>query len=175
MNKKFISSIITVVSILIFFLLVLPAFDQTRMLRGSIKEREDILKEADEISSQVKNLNSQIEAKRVDIEKLDRLLPRKEELPELLSNVESIVSAAGMTLSEMNLSEVPSQGEIRKINGTMKLDGNFTSFVNFLDLLEKNVRLIEVGQVDAASQMASGARTLNYDVRFEVSYLAGEQ
>lgn len=174
MSEKFISSIIIASSILIFFLLVLPAFDQTRMLRGSIKEREDILKEADEVSSQVRNLNSQIEAKRVDIEKLDRLLPREEELPELLSNIESIVSAAGMTLSEMNLSKVPSQGEIRKINGTMKLSGNFASFVNFLDLLEKNLRLIEVGTVDAAAQLVGGARELNYDVRFEVSYIAKE-
>jgi len=172
MNNKFTSSIISAAAILIFFLLVLPAFDQTRALRGSIKEREDILKEADEISNQIKNLNSEIEFKRVDIEKLDRLLPREEELPELLSNIESIVSSAGMILSEMDLSEVPGQGEIRKINGTLKLSGNFGSFVNFLDLLEKNLRLIEVGAVDAASQLVGGSKTLNYDVRFEVSYLA---
>ena len=172
--SRFISSIIIAASILVFFLLVLPAYDQTRMLRGSIKEREDILKETEEISGRIRDLNREIESRRAEIEKLDRLLPREKELPELLSNIESIVSASGMILSEMNLSETPGQGEIRKINGTMKLGGNFVSFVNLLDLLEKNLRLVEVGTVDAASQLVGGARTLNYDIRFEISYLAEE-
>lgn len=172
MRDKFISSITVAGSILIFFLLVLPAFDQTRMLRGSIKEREDVLREAEEMSNQVKNLNREIEAKKSDIDKLDRLLPREKELPEFLSNIESIISASGMILSEMDLSEVPGQGKIRKINGTLKLNGNYPSFVNLLDLLEKNLRLIEVGTVTAASQTTEGTKTLNYDLSFEINYLA---
>ena len=175
MNQKLLSSIIAAGAILIFFLLVLPAFDQTRMLRGSIKEREDILREADEMSNQVKNLNREIEAKKSDITKLDRLFPQEKELPEFLSNIESIVSASGMILSEMNLSEVPSQGgKIRKINGTLKLSGSYPSFVNLLDLLEKNLRLIEVSTLNAASQITEGTKTLNYDLNFEINYLAHE-
>ncbi|MBI4117274.1 MAG: type 4a pilus biogenesis protein PilO [Parcubacteria group bacterium] len=172
MNNRILSSIIAAGSILIFFLLVLPAFDQTRMLRGSIKERDEILKEAEELLNQVKNLNGQIEARKSEIDKLDRLFPREKELPEFLSNIESIVSASGMILSEMNLSEVPGQGKIRKINGTLKLTGKYPSLVNLLDLLEKNLRLIEVGTVDAASQLAEGVKTLNYDLSFEINYLA---
>ncbi|MEK7659081.1 MAG: type 4a pilus biogenesis protein PilO [Patescibacteria group bacterium] len=174
MNDKILSSIIAVGSILIFTLLVLPAFDQTRMLRSSIKEREVILREVEEMSSQVKNLNREIEARKSDIDKLDRLFPREKELPEFLSNIESIVSASGMILSEMNLSEVPGQGKIRKINGTLKLNGSYPSFVNLLDLLEKNLRLIEVGTVDAAIQLTEGAKILNYDLNFEINYLASE-
>ncbi|MEK7537231.1 MAG: type 4a pilus biogenesis protein PilO [Patescibacteria group bacterium] len=172
MNNKILSSIVAAGSILIFSLLVLPAFDQTRMLLSSIKEREDIFREAGEISSQVKNLNREIEARKNDIDKLDRLFPREKELPEFLSNIESIVSASGMILSEMNLSEVPGQGKIRKINGTLKLNGSYPSFVNLLDLLEKNLRLIEVTTLDAAAQFTGGAKTLNYDLSFEINYLA---
>lgn len=174
MNPKILSSIITAGSILIFFLLVLPAFDQTRMFLSSIKEREDIMGEVEEISSQVKNLNREIEARRSDIDKLDRLLPREKELPEFLSNIESIVSASGMILSEISLSEVPSQGKIRKINGTLKLNGSYPTFINLLDLLEKNLRLIEVKTLDAASQLTGGVKTLNYDLSFEINYLGSE-
>lgn len=172
MSNKLLSSIFAAGSILIFFLLVLPAFDQTRMLRGSIKEREEILKEARELLSQVNNLNREIEAKKNDIDKLDRFLPRGKELPEFLSNIESIVSASGMILSEMNLSEASGQGKIRKINGTLKLVGSFASFVSLLDLLEKNLRLIEVGTLDAAAQLTEGTKTLNYNLSFEINYLA---
>lgn len=174
MRNKFLPSITAAGSILIFFLLVLPAFDQTRMLRGSIKERENILREAQEFSNQVNNLNREIEARKSDITRLDRLLPLEKELPEFLSNIESIVSASGMTLSEMNLSEVPGQGKIRKINGTLKLNGNYPSFVSLLELLEKNLRLIEVGTLNAASQITEGAKTLNYDLSFEINYLTND-
>ncbi len=171
MNSKAVSSIINVSSVLIFFLLVLPAFDQTRMLRGSIEERENILTETQEISNRISELNRSIESKKQEVDKLDQLLPREKEIPELLSNIESIVSASGLILSEINLSEFSGQNEIGKINGTMKLSGNFVSFMNFLDLLEKNLRLIDVITVDAAAQAAEGTRTINYDVRFEASYL----
>ena len=174
MRDKFLPSIIAAGSILIFFLLVLPAFDQTRMLLGSVKERKEILKEVEELLNQVKNLKGEIEARKNDIDKLDRLLPREKELPEFLSNIESTISASGMILSEMNLSEVPGQGRIGKINGTLKLTGSYPFFVNLLDLLEKNLRLIEIGTVDAASQLAEGVKTLNYDLSFEINYLAND-
>ncbi|MBI2003626.1 MAG: type 4a pilus biogenesis protein PilO [Parcubacteria group bacterium] len=174
MTNKFLPSISAAASVLVFFLLVLPAYDKTRMLRDSIEERESILREAEDISARVGNLNREIEARKADIDKLDRLLPKEKQVPELLSGIESIVSGAGMTLSEMNLSDVPGQDQIRKINGTMKLSGSYPSFVNFLDLFEKNLRLTEVAALDVAAQLIEGARTLNYDVRFEINYLASE-
>ena len=67
MNPKLISSIIVAASVLIFFLLVLPAFDQTRMLRGSINEREAVLAEAQEISNRVSELNRQIDRRRSEV------------------------------------------------------------------------------------------------------------
>ena len=174
MNQKFLSSIIAAGSILIFFLLVLPAFDQTRMLRDSIEERDGILNEAQEISARINDLNREIDTRRQDIDKLDRLLPGEKQVPELLSNMESIVSASGLILSEMNLSEVPGQGKIGKINGTLKLSGSYPSFVNLLDLLEKNLRLIGVSTLDAAAQITEGAKTLNYNLNFEINYLAND-
>ena len=175
MNPKLISSIIVAASVLIFFLLVLPAFDQTLMLRGSINEREAVLAEAREISNRVSELNRQIDSRRSEVEKLDRLLPKSKETPELLTSIESIVSASGMILTEMNLSEVSGQTEIKKISGSFKLTGSFASFMNFLDLLERNLRLVDVGAIDVAAQLIEGTRTINYDVRFEANYLGGAE
>lgn len=174
MINKFLPSITAAASVLIFFLLVLPAFDKTRFLRDSIQEREDILKEAEDLSARVRGLNQEIEVRRADIDKLDRLLPKEKQLPEILSGIESIISGSGMTLSEMNLSDVPGQDQRRKINGTMKLSGGYPSFVGFLDLFEKNLRLTGVAALDVAAQLIEGTRTLNYDVRFEVNYLTSE-
>lgn len=174
MIRKFFSSIIAVASILIFFLLVLPAFDQTRMLRGSIGERVDIINEVQEASNRISSLNREIESRRQEIDKLDQLLPKDKKVPELLSNMESIVSASGMTLSEMNLSDVAGAGNARKVNATLKLNGSFTSFINFLDLLERNLRLIDVSTLDVAAQLTEGTKEINYDVRFEINYLTSQ-
>ena len=172
--NKFLPSIYAASAILVFFLLVLPAFGHTRMLNASIKEREGILKEAEEISNRIIELNSEIEAKRSEIDKLDRLLPKEKEVPELLSSLESIVSSSGLVLTEMNLSEVSDQNDAKKINGTLKMTGSYGAFVNFLNLVEKNLRLIDVMALDVAAQSIEGSRAVNYDVRFEVNYLPSE-
>ncbi|MEK7203601.1 MAG: type 4a pilus biogenesis protein PilO [Patescibacteria group bacterium] len=174
MSKNLLSAIIASVSVLVFFLLVLPTFDQTRMLRSSIGERADILNEAQEISDRINSLNQEIDSRRQNIDKLDRLLPKKKQVPELLSSMESIVSASGTTLIEMNLSDVVREGNVKKISATLKLNGDFASFMNFLDLLERNLRLIDVSNLDVAAQQIERTKTINYDVRFEMNYLSSK-
>lgn len=172
MTDKLISSILIAASILILFLLVLPSFDKTRILRGSIEERESILLEAEEIKARVGELNRNIDLKRAEVEKLDILLPKEKMIPELLSGIESIVLGSGINLAEINISELSTQEEIKKLSGNLKLSGSFTSFMNFLDLAEKNLRLIDLITVNVAAQLSEGVKVISYDIRFEVNYLS---
>ncbi len=175
MNDKLISSILIAASILLFFFAVLPSFDKTRMLRASVEERESILLEASEIKARVEELNQEIDLKKAEVDKLDILLPKEKMIPELLSGIESIMSASGMNLTEVNISELSTQQDMKKLSGNLKLNGRFVSFMQFLDLLEKNLRLIELITVDVSAQLAEGVKVINYDLRFEVNYLPVEQ
>lgn len=174
MNDRLISSIMIAVSILIFFFLAMPAFDKTRTLNASVKERESILLEASEIKARVGGLNREIDSKKAEVDKLDILLPKEKMIPELLSGIESVMAASGMNLTEVNISELSAQEEIKKLSGNLKLNGSFVSFIQFLDLLEKNLRLIDLITVDVSAQLTEGARVINYDLRFEVNYLPVE-
>lgn len=172
MTQNLSSSILISTSILIFFLLILPAFDNALMLRNSIEERENILSETREVSDRINSLSQEIELRDRDIDNLDKLLPKEKQVPELLSSIESIVSASGLILTEMNFSDVSGkEGSVKKVNSTMKLTGSFASFMNFLDLLERNLRLIDVAALDVAAQVIEGTKAINYDVRLEVNYL----
>ena len=173
MNSRFTSSIIIASSILIFFLLILPAFDKTRMLNGAIEERENILKELQEISSRVTELNSEIGRNKNNIAKLDQLLPKRKEVSEILVMIESTISSSGLLLSEVNISE-PTGEAAGKINVNIKLSGDFNSLMTFLDLLEKNLRLIEISTIDIAAQLSGASDTINYDIKFEARYLSSE-
>lgn len=173
MNTRLFSSIVIASSILIFFLLILPTFDETRMLYSSIKQREGMLKEVQEIKSRVTELNNEIKTKEEDIIKLDQLLPKKKQVPEILATIESIISSSGLFLSELSISEPVGQG-IGKINANIKLSGDFYSLMIFLDLLEKNLRLIEISAIDISTQPSGASNTINYDIKFEASYLSQE-
>ena len=175
MNDKLISSILIAVSILFFFFAVLPSFDKTRTLKASVEERENILLEAEEIKARVGELNREIDLKKTEVDKLDILLPKEKMIPELLSGIESIIAASGMNLTEVNISELSTQQDIKKLSGNLKLNGSFVSFMQFLDLLEKNLRLIELITVDVSAQLTEGVRVINYDLRFEVNYLPVKQ
>lgn len=174
MNDRLISSTMIAASILIFFFLAMPAFDKTRTLNASVKEREGILLEAEEIKARVGELNRDIDSKKAEVDKLDILLPKEKMIPELLSGIESVMAASGMSLTEVNISELSAQEEIKKLSGNLKLNGSFVSFIQFLDLLEKNLRLIDLITVDVSAQLTEGARVINYDLRFEVNYLPVE-
>ena len=171
MSDKLVSSILIAASILVFFFAVLPSFDKSRMLRASIGERQGILLEAEEIKTRVGELNQEINLRKAEVDKLDILLPKEKMIPELLSGIESIMAASGMNLTEVNISELSTQQDMKKLSGNLKLNGRFVSFMQFLDLLEKNLRLIELITVDVSVQLTEGVRVINYDLRFEVNYL----
>jgi len=171
MTNRLLSSIIIASSILIFFLLILPIFDQTRMLKGAIEQRSMILDELQEVSNRVAELTSEVERNENSIVKLDQLLPKRKEVSEILVTIESIVSSSGLLLSELNLSEPTGQGG-GKINVNIKLSGNFNSLMTLLDLLEKNLRLIEISTMDIAAESGGTSDRINYDIKFEARYLS---
>ena len=143
------------------------------MLNGAIEEREIMLKESQQIASRVNELSNEIKINKNEIEKLDQLLPKQKEISEILVTIESIISSSGLSLSEVTLSE--SFGvDAGKINASIKFTGNFNSLMTFLDLLEKNLRLIEISTIDVSSQLVGTNNTINYDVKFEARYLASE-
>ncbi|TSC90921.1 MAG: hypothetical protein G01um10142_171 [Parcubacteria group bacterium Gr01-1014_2] len=171
MTRKLLSSIIIASSILIFFLLVLPIFDKTRMLRGAIEQRGLILDELQEISNRVAELNSEVERNENNIVKLGQLLPKQKEVSEILVMIESIVSSSGLLMSELNLSEPNVEGG-GKINVNVKLSGSLNSLMTFLDLLEKNLRLFEISTMDIAAESGGTSGRINYDIKFEARYLS---
>ena len=171
MNPRLTSSLIIVSSILIFFFLILPTFDKTRMLNGAIEEREIMLKESQQIASRVSELSNEIKINKNEIKKLDQLLPKQKEISEMLVTIESIISSSGLLLSEVTLSE--SFGvDVGKIRANVKFTGDFDSLMTFLDLLEKNLRLIEISTIDVSSQLTGTNNAINYDIKFEARYLA---
>jgi Tfp pilus assembly protein PilO len=172
-NHRLYFSIIVSISILVFSLLVLPAFDKTRTLSGSIKERENMLDELQQTAGRIAEFNNEIKTNEANIAKLDQLLPRQKEVSEILVTIESIISSSGLYLSELSISEPVSQG-IGKVNANIKLTGEFYSLMNFLDLLEKNLRLIEINAIDISTQPGGGLSAINYDIKFEASYLLPE-
>lgn len=173
MNKRLLSSIIIASSILIFFFLILPIFDKTRMLNNAIEQREGMLKELQGISSRVTELNGEIGRNENNIAKLNNLLPKRKEVSEILVMIESIVSSSGLLLSELSLSE-PNVAGAGKINANIKLSGDFNSLMTFLDLLEKNLRLIEITTLDIATDLSGSSGKINYNIKFEARYLSSE-
>ena len=174
MTDKFVSSILIAASILLFFLMVLPAFDKTAALRGSVGEREKILQEMEEIQNRVQELVQEMDSRETEVDRLDLLLPKEKMIPELLSSIESIVAGSGLSLTGINVAELSSQDKKKKLSGDLKLSGSFPSFMNFLDLLEKNLRLINLTTVDASAQLTGGGNAINYSLRFETNYLSKE-
>ena len=167
-NNLFSSSIIAI-SILLLFTLILPAFDKTRALFRTIEERKSILTEQENLLDQIQSLNKSIDNRIDEIGKLDTLLPKNKELPELIITLETTSSSSGLILSEIKFSELTVQGDIKKISGDIRLSGSFSSFLNFLKNIEDNIRIIDVMNINIALETGAGEQEINYGLRFEAS------
>lgn len=173
MKNNLFSSIIVSVSLLLLFVLVLPAFDKTRALFKAIDERELILNEQKQSLDKVNSLYKSIEKEKENIEKLDNVLPYEKQLPELITALKKISSDSGLALSEIKFSDLNSRGVIKKLNIDLKISGEFNSFINFLKSLEKNMRLLKLYSMNIVTLKteASENKTIIYNLRLETNFL----
>jgi len=177
MKNNLFSSIIVSVSLLLLFVLVLPAFDKTRALLKTIEEREVILNEQKQALDKINSLYKSIETRKENIEKLDNILPYEKQLPELITVLETTSSNTGLILSEIKFSDLNSKETIKKLNIDIKVGGEFTSFLNFLKLLEKNIRLLKVTDMNIVTLKSETERTgrIIYNLRLEANFLKDQK
>lgn len=188
MNIKVIR-IATVVFLAISAILIskiINIYPEVGILQDNIKTQETVIKDSKDTLKRLKELAAYITENKESINKFDLILPVDEEKANLLSNLDSLASANGLStlkiaFEESNNSASGQQGaagaasknydfDSRSIKMSMR--GSYLSFKNFLVAIEKNLRVLDIVSVDfsaeSSSKEAEGERkTYSYNVGFK--------
>lgn len=151
-----------------FIFLLKPKYNEVKVSgalnleakQASLANKESQLSQLQEL---VDNYNG---LARGNIDKIEKILPREEDIPGLLAQLEKVVKNNGFNIlsldinSVQNLSKDKQKDLIKKLALTLTIEGGgYTNLKLFLNQIETNLRLFDVGSLNFTS--GSNLYTLN--------------
>ncbi len=170
MNKSLIIAISFIASIALFLGLVLPKYESLKskisereIKEANLKNRNDYYKKVAEISNELKKYSE-------EIAKIDFALPQEISLPAMYDFFQKKASESGLVLKNEKFDSGSAQKESldkKEYNFSLELSGSYPAFKNFLAILEKSAKIVEVENVSFSSpEKSESAFSFDMSVKF---------
>ena len=174
-NKNYIGAGMIAITVVLFWVLALPFYNRISDLDTAIKERESLLSSRNTIITNIKNLNKEYQKRIPDIAKLSAIVPSKKSVAEVLSAINDVSAKNGIELfSSAIIGQKVSDADISPYNllsVEMGLNGNYPGLTNFLRAFERNLRLVDITSVDAATSGLGNTSALTFVIKGNAYYL----
>lgn len=178
MKSNIIIFILILVFIGIVLLLDLPVYSKFAFLNGEIKRQEQLLKDKQEVIAKANQLKEDYDTYKDELKKVSYALPSGKEIPNLIVQLEALVSENGLVLESLNFVE-----EAKKTKGETELSmpykslgvslstiGTYESFESFLKALELNIRLMDIKLISFSSGKSEVEGVFTFSVDLIVYY-----
>jgi len=135
------------------------------------KIRQALIEERNTELQNVAELGKQYQARQADIDKITAFMPEQKRIDQIISSVQQISSQAGLNLAGITTAAAADLGETagyKKLFVSFDVEGQYPSFVNFLKLLEQNLRLYDIFSIigSPTTDVAGGRQGLiNFSVQ----------
>lgn len=170
--RTYIGATLVAIAGIIFWTMLVPAYDEILVKRDAITERADIIKARSDILSNIKTLSLEYSNKATDITRFASMVPDKKGVPEILSSIQALATQNGLQLSTIALSESSNPGvagyQTQLID--LGLSGGYLAFKSFLIAIERNIRLIDITSI-SASPTSENSPIINFSVKGNAYYL----
>lgn len=148
-NYSFYIIIALSLSLLLIFGLVLPRYRDWDSLNQEIFKRGIELRSQENYFQEIQRISGKLKENQDSLSKIESALPEDRSLPQVLNFFQKAASQSGTTLKHIvPVFVVLERGQnIRTTKVNLVLGGDYYSFKNFLSLVEKSARLIEVENI----------------------------
>lgn len=157
MFRGILSIIFIAAAIAVFFTWTQPYIKETRDLKSQSNIMNENLANLKELQTMRDEILSKYNSiSKTDLDRLNKILPSQANAIELIIEIENIAKSAGMTLKNIDASVPEEKQGIQTtdktktaniIPVTIKLTGPYSSFIAFLENLEKNLRLADIDKI----------------------------
>lgn len=169
MNKQTIIIVAFLLSSVFGIGLVFPQYQTFKLLQKEVGARQAELQSKEEYFSNLKKISDELKGYEAQISKIDSILPSDPGLPALFNFIQNASSQAGVILKGISPSGTRISQAFEGIQETelsLILFGSYSSFKNFLSILEKTSRLIEIKSISFSS--AEQATSFNFNLKTKV-------
>lgn len=158
MKRVFTIPILFFLGFLFFIYFILPSYSDFRSLKKEISEKEIKVQEQQVYLSKLQEISESLEKEAESLEKIDFALPTEVSFASLLNFFQEKVSESGLILKSLaqtktsvsepeEKKETPSRPKPKETYFSLNIGGTLPSFENFLKVIEKSSRIIEVESI----------------------------
>jgi len=158
--KNYLIYVITTLSLslLLIFVLVLPAYNNLSDLNSQVFEKEIFLQSQQEYFKELESVADRIEDQGESLEKIRSAIPIGNDLANLMNYFQRSASKAGVSMENVSPALVASTigKKVRAIKINLIIVGEYPAFKDFLSIVEKSSRLIECENISFQSPTQEG-------------------
>ena len=144
-----VSAALVIGGLMVYANLVKPEYDAIQKLRGSLIAKTNLFAEQQQIISKVKDLVSQYQGATRLQETISLALPLDEAIAQLFQQVFAISQNSGLQIQSFGLNTGPIDAVgLGNVKLNLNLSGSYASLKSFLQSLETNIRVMDVGQLN---------------------------
>lgn len=169
MNRVISIIICFLITVILIFVLILPKREALNFSQKKVEEKIAEIQGKEEYFSNLSKISEALKNYTANLSKIDSALPEDPGLPILFDFLQRSSSQSGLVLTEANLSALPSPtqpSEIQETKVKLTVSGSYSSFKNFLSILEKSARLIEVESLSFSSPPKE--ESIKFDLQIKV-------
>jgi len=146
-KEVFYSIFFLIFSVLLFFLLISPKQVSLSTLNSELLQKKQEFESSDRSFQEILKTSERLKNYQEEISKVDSALPEDPSIPSLFNFIQKSSSQSGLLLENIGSINVKEEGKLKKWTTNIKLKGDYSSFKNFVSILEKSARLIKVEKI----------------------------
>lgn len=177
-----ISLMIFVLAIFVYSTFVIPEYARVNLLRGEAQAKQQTLDEQRTILEKVSSLLSRYQSIPKLGEVVSVALPADEDVAGAFAQLYTIAGASGISIQQFSvntgigLSSTSKAGHAQVVRpvGTAQLSlyvsGTYESFKAFLEALERNMRIMDIGEIKMQSSGRAGGNIFLFNLTIKTYY-----
>ena len=158
--------------------LLQPAFADVQQLKGERQARASLADQYEKAAVEVKRLIAEYQNSVELEEAFSETLPKSNpDMPAILNQLNGIANLSGLVMESVSFQLRPIKRTGSQIvNGlgtvrtTLRLSGSYEDLKEYIDLLEHNVRVMDVGALKIEGGATPGRSSYNYNLVVDIYY-----
>lgn len=158
MKRPIISTtIILLVVFLLGYFILLNQFNEIRLLKFNLKQKTDDFKSLEEYFNKLSLINEELAEYETEMQKIHSALPLKAGIPSVFNFIQKVSLENNLELQRLSLNisqsskttkPVVKDSKVKETSFSLVISGSYNDFKNFLSVLEKSSRIIELENID---------------------------
>jgi len=176
--KNLVGAILISIAIFLFWVMILPSYEERSHLVLTLESRSANLELKTKLIQKIAELNKEYQTRYTELKRMSFVIPAKKNIEEIITILDGISFQTGVRLRKMGLATQDEKNQNLPYN-TVFIDisvaGTYDSILNFLDTIEKSIRLIDGNELTLNIDENETEGTLTASLKGNAYFIKEEQ